>query len=71
MKKAYTVKFTITTRVIGDETEFKTKDDFEEDLAQKGVNQIGEEIWDYLNTERVESIKEDTNFPYGELEDKE
>jgi hypothetical protein len=69
MKKAYTVKFTITTRVIEDEDTFQTREDFEDHIAQKGIDQIGDEIWDYLSIDRLESVKEDKNFPYGDLED--
>ena len=70
-KKAYLVTFSICTRVvvnvadcIEDENP-ETNDELWKEIVDKAENRVSDNLWDYLNYDNVESVKEDTACPFG------
>lgn len=71
MKKAYVITVGMETRIIADEDDFENKDAFDDHLAEKAIDKISKNVWNYVCEDNIENIKEDKEYPYGTLEDTE
>ena len=56
--KAYLVTFSPSTRVVASS---------EEEAIEKAIKKMVDSAYNYINYDNLETIKEDTVIPYGEI----